>query len=183
MTAKRSLMTRLLLTSVVALAIPAVQAQPPDGKDGDPGMKAGSGMYDMEHEYYRHHRPWGREQADGEHLPPMLRGVDLTDAQREQVRELMRSQSDAQRVKREALRKSHEDLWNLAMSDDYSDASLKERAAAHGRAVAEMAELHARNARQVYQLLTPEQRRQLSENRRTREERYRQDSRSDGSKR
>lgn len=183
MTAKRSLMTRLLLTSVVALAIPVALARPQDGEGGDPGMQAGSGMCDMEHEHHRHHRPRGREQADGERLPPMLRGVELTDTQQEQVRELMRSQSDAQRVKREALRKSHEDLRNFALSDDYSDAGLKERSATHARAVAEMAELHARNARQVYQLLTPEQRKQLNERRKPREERHRHDSRSNGSER
>ena len=92
----------------------------------------------------------------------MLRRLDLSDAQRDQVRELMRSQSETMRTRAEAHRKTHDELRQLPMSEDYSEAKLKALAEASGKAAAEMAELRARTARQLHQILTPEQRQQLA---------------------
>lgn len=166
MTANRSLMTRLLLTSAIALAIPlAAQARSPGGGCGDHEMRMGPGMQDrqgMRCEHCDHDRRGGWDREDGEQLPPMLRRLELSDAQRDQIRELMRSQSETMRAGAEAHRKTHDELRQLPMSDNYSEAKLKALAEASGKAAAEMAELRARTARQLHQLLTPEQRQQLA---------------------
>ncbi|TAK50872.1 MAG: periplasmic heavy metal sensor [Gammaproteobacteria bacterium] len=149
MTTNRSLITRLLLASAVALAIPlAAQARGPGGDCCDHAMHGGPGMQCM-------------DRSEGDQLPPMLHRLDLSDAQRDQVRELMRSQSETMRARAEAHRKTHDELRQLPMSEDYSEAKLKALAEASGKAAAEMAELRARTARQLHQLLTPEQRQQL----------------------
>ncbi len=163
MTTNRSLMTRLLLTGAVALTIPlAAQARPPGGGCGDHEMRMGPGMHDMQCEHCDHDRRGGWDRDDGDQLPPMLRRLDLSDAQRDQVRELMRSQSETMRTRAEAHRKTHDELRQLPMSEDYSEAKVKALAEASGKAAAEMAELRARTARQLHQILTPEQRQQLA---------------------
>ena len=164
MPANRSLMTRLLLASAVALAIPlAAQARPPGGGCGDHEMRMGPGMHDKQCEHCDPERRGGWDREEGDQLPPMLRRLDLSDAQRDQIREVMRSQSETMRTRAEAHRKAHDELRQLPMSDDYSEARVQALAAASGKAEAEMAELRARTARQLHQILTPEQRQELAQ--------------------
>lgn len=171
MTEKRFLKTCLLITGAVALAGPgAVLAHPAGGGRYGHEMYADPGMCDMQPQERWHRRHEGRNGPDGERLPPMLRGVELSDSQREQIREIMRTQAEDMRTRGEELQQTREALRSLALSEDFSEAKLKELAAAHGRAVAAMAGQHALNARRIHQLLTPEQRKQLEERRRDCEE-------------
>ena len=75
MTTNRSLMTRLLLASAVALAIPlAAQARPPGGGCGDHEMRMGPGMHDMQGMRCEHcdHDRRGMGPRGRRSLPPML---------------------------------------------------------------------------------------------------------------
>lgn len=174
MTDKRLLKTCLLITGAFALAGPgAAQAHPAGDDRYGHEMHAGPGMCDMQPGERWQRRHEDRNGPDGERLPPMLRGVELSDSQREQVRGIMRTQAEDMRTRGEELRQTREALRNLALSEDYSEAKLKELAAAHGRAVAALAEQHALSARRIHQLLTPEQRKQLEERRKDCEEQRR----------
>lgn len=161
MSMDRSLTTRILLAGAIALAVPlAVQARPFSGERCDHDKHGGPGMHGM---YGDHDRHGGWDRPDGERLPRMLSNLDLSAAQRDQVRELVRAQADAMRDKAAALRTVHEELRALPLSPDYSEAKVKALAEASGRAAAEMAELRVRTARRIHELLTPEQRKALEE--------------------
>lgn len=173
MTDQRFLKTCLLIAGAVALAGPGAALAHPAGAGYGHEMDADAGMCDMKPDHRRHFRHDERNGSDTERMPPMLRGVELSDSQREQVRQIMRKQTEDMQARGKELQQTRDALRSLALSEDYSEAKLKELAAAHGRAVAAMAEQRALSARQIHQLLTPEQRKQLEERRKTCEEQRR----------
>ena len=120
---------RFLVAASVALAVPltAVAFQ------GHPGGHHGCGDFAMQ----------GGPGMGGEMMPPHLRGLNLTEAQRDKIFEIMHAQAPVMRDKAKALRKAEEDLRALTAAADYSDAKAKSladagawsrrRAARHGR--------------------------------------------------
>lgn len=127
-TDQRSLMTPLLLTSAVVLALPvAALASPPAGDHQEHEMGAGPGMGGMPCEQRMLHRRGEWRTPDGEYLPPMLQCLDLSDTQRRQIREIVPAQADTQRARGEELRKAREARHNLTMSEDYSETKVKNR--------------------------------------------------------
>jgi periplasmic protein CpxP/Spy len=104
---------------------------------GGPGMRGG---------------PGGRFGMAG--LP--LRELDLTDAQREQVKTIMEShRADQQTIggRMEAARKALGD----AIADPFDEAAIRAKAAEVGAVEADAAVLQARIRGEVFALLTPEQ--------------------------
>lgn len=99
----------------------------------------------------------------GEHLPPFLRDLKLSEAQRDRIFDLMQTQAPAMRKQAKAMRKSQMELRQLGMSDEYSEAKAKALADANAQAMARMGQLQASTSHQVYLLLTPEQRKQMEE--------------------
>lgn len=141
-TISRSNIKRFLLAASVALALPlGVMAY------GDPHPGGHRGCGPMGGEMMSHH----------------LKALNLTEAQRDKVFEIMHTQAPAMRDKAKALRKTEDDLRALSASADYSDAKAKALAEASARAMADMSLARARSERQIYELLTPEQRKQLAE--------------------
>lgn len=128
-----------------------------DGMSGD-GMR-GHGMRDEM-----------REMGMGDGMR-MLRGLNLTEAQRDQVFGLMHQQIPAMRERAKAMHKSRQELQALARSPQFDEARAKSLADGIAGAMAEMAMSRARAASAIYQLLTPEQRRQADEQRERRERR------------
>lgn len=104
-----------------------------------------------------------------EMLPPYLRGMALSEAQRDKLSELLHAQAPALRERAIASRKAEGELQALAFAGDFSEARAKSALEAAGRAQGEMAAARLRLDRQVAELLTPEQRRQLQERRPPRE--------------
>jgi Spy/CpxP family protein refolding chaperone len=99
----------------------------------------------------------------GDLLPPHLRGLELTEAQRDKVFEIMHAQAPLMRDKAKVLHKAEDDLRGLAAAADYSEAGARSLADAAAKAMAEMTLLRAKTDRQVFEVLTPEQRKQLAE--------------------
>lgn len=99
----------------------------------------------------------------GKHLPPFLRDLKLSEAQRGRIFDLMQAQAPAMREHAKAMRKSQIELRQLGISDEYSEARAKTLADANAQAMARMGQLQASTSHQIYLLLTPEQRKQMEE--------------------
>jgi protein CpxP len=94
---------------------------------------------------------------------PFLRGVKLSDAQREQVKAIMQQQQTQRREQHEQLRNAHEALRALAQSGQFDEGKAAALAQTAGQAMAAMALQQARTESQVIALLTPEQRQQMAD--------------------
>ncbi len=140
---------RFLAAAGVALAVPLTAAAfqgPHDGHRGcgDFAAHGGPGM-------------------GGGMMPPHLHGLNLTEAQRDKIFEIMHAQAPAMREKGKAVFKAEADLRALTASPDYSDAKARSLADAAAKAMSEMTLARAKAERQVFEVLTPEQRKQLAE--------------------
>jgi len=157
---------RLLIAVAVAGALPlAALAQPAPGGDG-PGM--GPGMH-------QHHGERGQDGMRGGmgegmhgmhhgHGASFLRGLDLSEAQKDKIFAIHHALAPQMRDKFKIVRKSHEDLRALTTSPQYDDAKAKGLADAGARAMADIALLKARSEHDIYALLTPEQKAQAEKN-------------------
>ena len=135
------------LIIAIGLAVPlATLAHPPwDGPGGCRHMHHERGLF------------------DGNHLPPFLRGLNLTETQRDNISGLLKAQAPALRDKAEEAHKASGELRAMAMSGQYDEAKAKVLAEASAKAMAEVALMRARTGNQIYQSLTPEQQKQLQE--------------------
>lgn len=152
----------LLATSGIALALPmAVQARPMMGGEGCHGP--------MSMERGGHGAEFGM--FGGGHGPRYLRGLDLTEAQKDKVFDLMHAQAPAMRAKVKELREARSNLEALTRSPTYDEAKVRTLTDKAAAAMADLARMHARTEHQIYQLLTPEQRQELNERKDSRDER------------
>ncbi len=140
---------RFLVAASVALAIPLGAA----AFQGEPGGHPGCG----------HFAGRGGPGMGGEMMLPHLRGLNLSEAQRDKIFEIMHAQAPLMREKAKAVRKAEDDLRALAAADDYSDAKARALADTAAKAISEMSLARARAERQVSEVLTPEQRKQLAD--------------------
>lgn len=100
-----------------------------------------------------------------EMLPPYLQGIALSEGQRDKLTALMQAQAPAMRERADALRLAEGELQSLAFAGDFSEARAKTALETAGRAQAELAAARLRIDRQIAEVLTPEQRRQLQQRR------------------
>jgi protein CpxP len=140
----------VLVGGSLAVALPAVQAQPAD--------RAGH-MHQMRGD---HHRGEGMR---------FMRRLDLTDAQRDQVKKIFEAQAPAMRERTEAARKAQQELRAMALSPNFDSARARELADTSARAHADAAVLRAEGMSKVFALLTPEQRAKIEERRERRDRR------------
>ena len=130
-------------------APPEGSGRPPMVLPGPPGM-------------HGHHGPDGPFGGPMMGMP-FLRGLSLTDAQRDKVFEIMHAQAPALRLREREVRQSREALFALARSERFDDAKATALADTGARAASEIALMRARSAAAVWQVLTPEQRKQADE--------------------
>jgi Spy/CpxP family protein refolding chaperone len=97
----------------------------------------------------------------GGQMPPFLRGLNLNEAQRDKVFELLYAQVPIMRTKVKEIQSSRFALHNLALSEQYDENKAKELAENNARAIAEMEHTTASTNNKIYQILTPEQRKYL----------------------
>jgi protein CpxP len=86
-----------------------------------------------------------------------LRGVDLTDAQREQLRGIMENHQAALQQVGTRLRDAHRAFAEAASAQPLDEALVRTRSTDVATAMAEEAILRARVRAEVFQILTPEQ--------------------------
>ncbi|HEX7055549.1 MAG TPA: Spy/CpxP family protein refolding chaperone [Burkholderiales bacterium] len=92
-----------------------------------------------------------------------LRGLDLTEAQRDQLFKILHEQAPAKREHMKRLREARRSLAEAARAERYDAERVRAAAEAQGKAVAELALLRAQTMQRVHALLTPEQRARLKE--------------------
>lgn len=149
-----------LIASSVALAVPlAVHAR--GGMDGGDSQWGGHRGEQCESGMMKH-GGGHRGGHHGKHMG-MMRGLDLTEAQRDQIFELRHALAPKMREEMKVVRASRQQLREMAMSDSYDEAKVKELTEAGAAAKARMAQMRLKNQHEVYQLLTPEQREKAAE--------------------
>ena len=147
---------RYLAVAALALAIPlSVLANPanPAAPREAVGVGHCSGMDGR--------GPMGKQGS--EMGPHYLRGLNLTVAQRDKVFGVMHAQAPGMREKAKAHLAAEEALRQLTAAPDYSEVKAWALADTLGKSVAEMALARTKTDRQIFDLLTAEQRKQLAE--------------------
>ena len=99
----------------------------------------------------------GGMHGHGEFLAHMIHRLDLTDAQRDQIHQIMQKTQQETEPSREAMRAAHEVLADLMHAEVYDEASIRAAAEQVAAAQAEMIVAHARALRDARNVLTPEQ--------------------------
>ncbi|MFO7695397.1 MAG: Spy/CpxP family protein refolding chaperone [Vicinamibacterales bacterium] len=117
---------------------PGMMAQGMRGPGG-PGMRGGPGG-----------GPFGLVGAG-------LRGLDLTDAQREQVRAIMESHRDEQKAIGDRMQAARKALHEVIAADAVDEGAIRAKAGEVGAVEADAAVLQAKIRAEVFGILTPEQ--------------------------
>jgi Spy/CpxP family protein refolding chaperone len=102
---------------------------------------------------------------DGRGMPgggPMF-GLNLPEAQQDQIFNLHHAQAPQMREQMKALRKSQQALRDLARSDTFDEQRAQQIAAEIGRTEATIALMRARLQAAVWKILTPEQRQRAAQ--------------------
>jgi protein CpxP len=104
----------------------------------------------------------------------LLRDLDLTDAQREQVHALMQRHRDEFRAAAEKTMQARRALGSASEASAVDENAIRSAASALGDAEGEFAILRARVRGEVWDVLTPEQRQKAEALRQQREQRLEQ---------
>lgn len=146
---KKARFAAIAAAAGVALAVPfLVSAQGAPAGDG-PGMRAGG----FHHVHARHGGPGEQAMMGG----AFLRGLDLTEAQRDKVFAVMHANAPAMREQGKILRATRGELAKLALSNDYDEAKVKALTDRSAQAMSTIAQLRARGMNEIFRTLTPEQ--------------------------
>lgn len=101
--------------------------------------------------------------GDMDHKPPFLRGIDLTEEQRDKIFEITYAQIPVHRTFRKEMHKLQQQMHELPLSADYDAGKMKKLVDAQtklqGEHMLKMADAHNK----IYKLLTDEQRKELAE--------------------
>jgi|SRR5689334_867906 len=127
-----------LLASSAAFGIASASAQ--DGPGGHMGRHGGGSMMH-------------------------LRGLNLTQAQRDQVFKIYHDQEPAVHEQMKQVQAARQQLMQLASADRFDEASARQAADAQAKALSNLAVLRAQTMYRVREVLTPEQRQQLDQRR------------------
>ncbi len=144
-----------LLASSLALGVPTTASADDMRRVSSAGDWRGGDMHG------------GDRQRGGRHgdVMRMLRGLDLTEAQRDKIFEIRHAQKPAMRTQMKAVQAARKDLRELALAPNYDAAKAQASADAFAKAMSRMALMRIDATRMVLVVLTPEQRKQLDERR------------------
>lgn len=93
----------------------------------------------------------------------MLRGLNLTQDQQDQIFKIRHDQAQAFYDQHKAFRAADKSLRDLATADSFDQAKAQQAADALGKADAQLALLRAQTQAQIRAVLTSEQRQQLAD--------------------
>lgn len=142
MKVRNKILVALIAAGGIAMAVPlATQARPMGGMDG------------CEHPHAM--------QGERDGVPRMLKRLDLSDAQKEQIGKLRQQDATALAEKFKVMRDSRAQLRDMRMKGEYDAAKVKTLTEQGAQAMAEMGQLRARQMHEMAQILTPEQRQQV----------------------
>ena len=114
-------------------------------------------------------------------MPPMLaRELNITDAQKAQIKTIADSHRDEWKALGDRARTAHEALQQAVTADTVDEGLIRQRSAEVAAVEADMAVARARTHAEVFQLLTPEQKTQAKTLQSTFAERMKQRGRGRG---
>jgi Spy/CpxP family protein refolding chaperone len=96
-------------------------------------------------------------------LGPAFQRLDLTDAQKTRVQEILDSHQNDLRTLGNRAMTAHQALDAATTSDSFDEATVRTKSAEAAAIDADMAVMHARVYNEVYQILTPDQQKQLKQ--------------------
>jgi Spy/CpxP family protein refolding chaperone len=154
------------VAGTLALAVPfLVSAQ----SSTDSGSQAAPSRTVMKQQH-AHWRQGGEGHRHGEqmrgrrgHGDGFLRGLDLTDQQRDRIFEIRHAAAPKMREQAKLLRETRGEFAKLALSNDYDETKVRALADRNAQAMSEMAQLRARSLNEIYKVLTPEQQAKVQE--------------------
>ena len=160
MNKRNKIIAAVVAISGLAVAVPFVAHADSAGAACDGGRHGG------------HHRMFGEHGGIDQGGPMggserVLKRLDLSEAQRDQIFELRHAQAPQMRAKWKEARSARGALRELAWSGDYDAGKAAELARQGADAMAEIAGMRAKLQADIYQLLSPEQRTRLAEMRAT----------------
>ena len=94
---------------------------------------------------------------------PFLRGLRLSEEQRDKIFAIEYAQMPEAREQRKAIEHARRDLHQMVASGQYDEARARSLTESLGRAVAREAQLRAQAGAKIMQVLTPEQRKQIAD--------------------
>jgi len=159
---------KLLAVACISLAVPlTLHADPMQGDGRGPDHEK-SGHCERHHSDLKA----GAHGAKLMHgIPPYLRGVELTELQRDQLFKLMYAQLPAMRDQGKLRHKTMQELSALSSAESFDDTKAQQLAAQLATLQKDMVLARARNDAKVFAILTPEQRQQAQEAMKSREQR------------
>lgn len=92
-----------------------------------------------------------------------LRGLKLTEEQRDKIFAIQYAQMPQEREQHKAIEHARRDLHQMVASGQYDEARARTLTEALGRAVTRSAQLRAQAGAKIMEVLTPEQRKQISD--------------------
>lgn len=132
-----------------------------------------AGAPDTPHGRTEGHGPQGGMGPDHGHPPmgdmgagpraPFLHGVDLTEAQQDKVFAILHAQAPYLREQGKIAAKAHEALRAMGRAEQYDDAKAAALAKEAATAMANIALQHVRTEQKLLAVLSPEQRKKLTE--------------------
>lgn len=148
---KPAIVTGIGAIVLAMTAIVVFSQNPPQRPDGPPGPPRGG---------FGHRGPGGSG-GPGEFGP--LAGLNLTDAQKEQIKKIHESFDESTKALRDQMRALHENDIADPLSGNFDEAAFRAAAEARARVQVEMEVQHAKMMSQVASILTAEQKAQLAE--------------------
>lgn len=107
------------------------------------------------------HPPHHGRMQEGDRLPRFLLPLNLTEKQRTDITELLKTQREAIKEKMKVGKKAHGELRRLAFSADYSEEKAKALVEQNAKLLEEGAIAKSKLDHSIFLLLTPEQQAQL----------------------
>lgn len=147
---------RMLAITALAFAVPMSAMAFQGGKGGE-RCEGRDGM-----------RPTGMKMQGGMHGQhgmglPGLHRLNLSEPQQDKIFDIMHAQAPVARDQMKALRQAEQELQTLRTASDYSDAKARALVDSIAKQRADMEMARLQTERKVLEVLTPEQRKQLSE--------------------
>ncbi len=162
----------VLLTSAALLGAGAASAQTAASPQGQPPAAGERGaMHEHHGDHGGKHFHKGMRGHHGGH-GMMLRGLDLTEAQKDQIFKLKHAQAPAAREQMKIVRASRTELRKLSLATTFDAAKARQLASAEAQARATLTVMRAETSQKVFALLTPAQQQTVLKRQQERAERH-----------
>lgn len=146
----KRLSASLLFVSILGLSLPVLtHAEPGPPPPPPPAHEDMHGMHER------------AGLSDCQHAPRFLHGLKLSEAQRDQIFNILHAQAPAMRDQFKQMRRTHEALAALAMAPQFDENKARQLAAEHAKVMATLGLMRTRTEHEIFKVLTPAQQQQV----------------------